>query len=236
MAKYQGALFLDLEGTLLKKAHHLDTGEVAPSAWALVAHTLGGGVYEEELETQKKWKSGEYAGYVEWMEATIAIHQRHNLTKDQFTEILDSVELMDGANELALWAKDRNIVMSIVTGGFKHLSDRVQKVLKIEHAFAACEYFFDEGDGMISAWNLLPSDERGKIRFMDLVLEEHKISRDNAVFIGDGINDRHVAEHAAMSIAFCAQKELREVASHCIDEEDLSKAIPLLEAHFSRNS
>lgn len=73
--------FLDLEGTLLKKAIHLDNGKVAASAWTLLAEELGPEALREEEDSKDRWLAAGYRNYLEWMEDTIRIYQRHGLPR-----------------------------------------------------------------------------------------------------------------------------------------------------------
>lgn len=47
-------IFLDMEGTLLKKEYRLDDGLVAPSAWTLLAERLGRDCLRDEQDTKKQ--------------------------------------------------------------------------------------------------------------------------------------------------------------------------------------
>jgi phosphoserine phosphatase len=208
---------MDLEGTLLRKEYHLDNGKVAPSAWTLLAEHLGESCLREEEETKDKWLRGMYVGYVEWMRDTIRIHKKYGLTADLFYKVMNSVELMPGAKETVHEFRTKGATTAIITGGFKALADRVQKELKIDHAMSGCEYFFDDVTGEIEHFNLLPSDEEGKVDFMHLIVKEHAVQKENCVFIGDGKNDIYLAEQVGFSIAFNAQDELKRVATITID-------------------
>ena len=55
---YPKIVFMDLEGTLLQKAIHLDDGRVAPSAWTLLAERLGPDALREEEATKDRWLKG----------------------------------------------------------------------------------------------------------------------------------------------------------------------------------
>lgn len=228
-------MFFDLEGTLLKKTYRLDNGKVAPSAWTLLAEALGEKCLAEEEETKDKWLRREYPGYVEWMRDTIRIHKKYGLTRDIFDEVMNSVEIMPGARETFSLLRDSGTITAVISGGFKALADRVQRALRIDHAFAGCEYFFNDA-GMIEHFNLLPSDESGKVQFMRLIAQEHGVPEDQCVFVGDGKNDVPLAKEVGFSIAFNAQKELRGVANVAIDQEpsreDFRAVIEALKAKY----
>src|SRR5260221_9361253 len=153
-------MFFDLEGTLLNKSYHLDNGKVAPSAWTLLAESMGKECLAEEEDTKDRWLRGEYAGYVEWMRDTIRIHKKYGLTRKTFEQVMASVELMPGVEEAFETFRNAGVVTAIISGGFKALADRAQRDLKIDHALSACEYFFDAATGTIEHFNLLPSDDK----------------------------------------------------------------------------
>lgn len=226
--------FFDLEGTLLRKAYHLDDGKVAPSAWTLLAEKLGPAALEEEQASKDKWNSKGYAGYVEWMEDTIRIHQKYGLTRALFEEVLNSVERIPGVDKVVQAFHSAGLKTAIVSGGFKFLADRLQRELKITHSFCACEYFFD-GVGAIQHWNVLPADFEGKVDFMKLTMKEHKISSEDALFVGDGDNDVPMAQAVGTSIAFNAQPSLRNACTYQIDQpqgsEDFSAVLVILQRH-----
>ena len=85
---------MDLEGTLLQRAIHLDNGKVAPSAWTLLAERLGPDALFEEEATKDRWNTGGYGNYIEWMQDTIRIHRRYGLTRAIFEGVIASVQEM----------------------------------------------------------------------------------------------------------------------------------------------
>jgi phosphoserine phosphatase len=229
-------VFLDLEGTLLKKTYHLDNGKVAPSAWTLLAECLGQECLAEEEATKDRWLRGQYPGYVEWMRDTIRIHKKYGLKRRIFEEVMRSVELMPGTMEAFEVFRANGTLTAVISGGFKALADRAQRALKIDHALAACEYFFDPRTEEIDHFNLLPSDEKGKVQFMRLIALEHGIDEADCAFVGDGKNDVPLAKEVGFSIAFNAQEELRRVATIAIDqktgEEDFLAVTHAIESRY----
>lgn len=117
----------------------------------------------------------------------------------------------------------------MISGGFKELADLTQRKLKIDHAYSACEYFFDK-NGSVEHFNLLPTDEEGKLVFMKHLASEYNSELENCIFIGDGKNDVFIAKNVGTSIAFNAQKELKDVATFIVDQEspDLSAIINII--------
>jgi|TARA_R110002050_G_scaffold281250_1_gene428557 phosphoserine phosphatase len=222
--------FFDMEGTLLKKEYSLDNGKVAPSAWTVLAKRLGEECYEEEEKTKDKWLNGEYKGYLDWMADTVKIHKKYGLNKNLVDALTNDATLHNGAIELFNWLKLNNVITVLITGGFKALADKVQRTLRIDHAFSGCEYFYDES-GFVDFANLLPSDNHGKVSFMRQVIEEHGLSSKDCVFVGDGMNDIFLAREVGISIAFNAQSQLRKESTFQINqnqgEENLLSIISL---------
>jgi len=210
-------IIFDMEGTIYKKAVHSTNG-IAPSIWTRLAEHLGEDAYREEEATKAKWNRGGYSGYVEWMEDTIRIHQKYGLDRQFFEEVTSSVEYHPGVKETFSELKKRGIRTALVSGGFKAQADRALMDLKIDHAFAACEYLWDK-DGRLVHWNLLPCDYEGKLDFVQLIMREHGLSREECAFVGDGKNDIALARAVGRSIAFNASPELQEISTYSINQK-----------------
>ena len=217
---YPRIVFMDLEGTVFLKDYRLDNGKVAPSAWTLLADRISPDCLAEEEDTKDRWNRGQYPGYVEWMRDTIRIHDKHGLTQHVFDEVVNSVRFTPFIQEAVAEFRQNAAITAIISGGFKALADRAQRELKVDHALSACEYFFDGNTGRIHHFNLLPSDEEGKVGFMKLIAKEHGIDLEDCVFVGDGKNDVGPACAVGFSIAFNAQQELKRFASKVIDQPE----------------
>jgi len=229
---YPKLIFMDLEGTLLQKAIHLDDGKVAPSAWTLLAERLGPKALKEEQASKDRWQSGGYRSYVEWMEDTIKIHQKYGLTVEVFEEVMNSVVEMPNAHKTVSKFHECGAVTAIISGGFKALADRVQRDFKIHHALSGCEYFFSPQTGKLEHWNLLPSDYEGKVHFMKAIMNEYRIPKEACAFIGDAKNDVQAVKEVGLSIAFNAQPEMKNVCTHVIDQKLGNEDFEAIEAIF----
>ncbi len=229
-------VFMDMEGTLLHKEYRLDDGLVAPSAWTVIAEKLGAECLVEENRTKTKWRAKEYSSYMAWMSATVEIHKRFGLTEDVFRDVVDSAQFMTNVDEALNRIHSHGWITVLVTGGFKALADRVQRRLRLHHALAGCEYFFSAETRLIEHVNLLPADETGKVDFMKLMCREYDIDPIRCAFVGDGMNDVHLAGAVGFSIAFNAQAELCDVATTCVRQaagsEDFMAVADILEDAF----
>jgi len=223
--------FFDMEGTLLEKNSSFDNGKVAPSAWTVLAKEIGEVCFVEEEKTKDLWLANKYISYTQWMKETVKIQIKHGMNKNHLQTILSQAKIQRGAVELIHSLKIQGYLTVLISGGFKELADLTQRRLKIDHAYSACEYFFND-DGSIEHFNLLPTDEEGKLVFMKHLASEYNSKLENCIFIGDGKNDVFIAKNVGTSIAFNAQRELREVSTFIVDQEtpDLSVIIDLIRA------
>ncbi len=81
------------------------------------------------------------------------------------------------------------------------MADRVSLDFNLEHCFTSAEYFWNP-DGTIRHWNCQPSDFIHKKHLVKLLLHDLGFSKEEAVFIGDGGNDREAAQYVGRSIGF----------------------------------
>jgi phosphoserine phosphatase len=214
-------IFFDMEGTIFKSlvVNKHGYGNTSPGLWHLIAEHLGDKALEEENETKQKWNSGGYSGYVEWMEDTIMIHKKYGLKKEFFDNVMNLFEYHEGVREVFNELKRKGYKTVLVSGGFKAQADKAQTDLKIDHAFTACEYFWDN-DGNLAHWNLLPCDYAGKLDFMELLMKEYGLTSQECAFVGDGKNDVFLAKEVGLSIAFNGAEELQEVCTHSINQPE----------------
>ncbi|EJG5368866.1 HAD family phosphatase, partial [Salmonella enterica] len=183
----------------------------------------------EEEKTKDLWLTNKYISYTQWMKETVEIQIKHGMNKTHLQTVLSQAELQKGAVELIQFLKKKGYLTVLISGGFKELADLTQRKLKIDHAYSACEYFFDK-NGSVEHFNLLPTDEEGKLVFMKHLASEYNSELENCIFIGDGKNDVFIAKNVGTSIAFNAQKELKDVATFIVDQEspDLSAIINII--------
>lgn len=217
---YPEIVVFDMEGTLFKKIFEDEDGHRATSAWTLIAEHLGGEAQKREEESKQKWENGEYASYIEWVEEIVTVHQEHNLEKDYFDSLIQSVPYRNGITQLFTELHEHDVITAIITGGFKSQAKRIQKDHGVNHAYAACEYYWDE-NGKMNGYNLLPSDGTGKQEFTEKLLEIYDVSKDDVAFVGDGENDVHAAKFVdGPTISINGHSELQKIADSNLNAED----------------
>jgi len=87
----------DLEGTIFRNSYK---GEACPSLWAVLCNLCKNKKAKRDDEAnRKKYYQGKYPGYSQWVIDTIKIHQKYHLTRDQFEEVINTVEYHPGVEE-----------------------------------------------------------------------------------------------------------------------------------------
>ncbi len=214
-------LFADMEGTLFTKQQiEFLPGELSHehhSLWPRLMRELGSQALADNEKTVIKWDAGEYRSYLDWIDDCLDIFRRHGLTKLMFEQALDSIPYNPGVVETFKNLHQQGIKTAIVSGGFIEQARRAQQDLKITHAYAAADLFWN-ADGSLAHWNTFPSDFEGKAEFMRLLMKEYQLSKDNCAFIGDGKNDVFIAQEVGQSFAYKAHPELCAIATHSIEE------------------
>ena len=223
MKKIKLAVF-DMEGTLFRRSCRFDFikerfpenwrnlclchGEEAlttkqfSSAWTFLCDLLGLEASVRNQANWKRWQDGGYPGYSEWVIDTIKLHKEYGLTKDLFDAVVyESSEYFPGVAETFAVLRSQGITIALISGGLKAMADRVALDFGLEHCFTSAEYFWNP-DGTIRHWNCQPSDFVHKKRLVKLLLHDLGFSKEEAVFIGDGGNDREVAQYVGYSIGF----------------------------------
>lgn len=218
-------LVLDVEGTLFGTRVHLPGTSITSTIWQSLAKSLGPEAVSAEVMTHEQWAAGRYGSYLDWMRATIEIHQTFGLDESLFLRTIEAADYNPGVAEAFDRLNRCAFTPVLITGGFRALAARAQADLGIRHAFSACDYFFDD-NGHLSGYNLLPCDFEGKLDFIHLMLREYGLRESDWVFVGDGANDVPIAAAAPLSIAYRPHPELRAVASHVM--EDFARLSELL--------
>lgn len=227
MKKIKLAVF-DMEGTIFRNAF---MGKEFPSIWKVLCSLCGPEALEEDAANTQKYYAGGYPGYSAWVIDTLRILKKHGLTKNQFEGVISGIEYFPGVAETFATLKSKGIQIAVISGGLKALTDRIVVEHEIEHCFAAAEFFWND-DGSIRHWNVQPTDFQHKRSVLEILCRDLGIKQSECAFVGDGRNDRDVAEYAALSIGFNPHEQLRDSATILIEqeigEENLAAVLPPL--------
>jgi phosphoserine phosphatase len=223
----------DLEGTVFKKAYKAHEGEEFDSAWGALCSYLGrDAAIEDEVNRKRYYNESSHYSYLNWVLDTLAIYKKHGLTENSFNDMIESVDYFSGVAEVFSELNSRGITTAVVSGGLKALADRVCRDFKVVHAFTAAELFWC-CLGKLNHWNIMPTDFYHKKTILNMLLTELGIDKAQTAFVGDGINDIHIASSAGKSVAFNSKyEELDRVSTYVVKQkpgmENLSKILELI--------
>ena len=219
-------LVCDVEGTIFSARYQIDGMDYASTMWQPLAQSLGDEGIRREKELHDRWERGEFGNdYLAWVEETYKMHKELGLAKQTFEDLLSGAEYNLGVIEFFERLNRKQFIPAIISGGFQELVRRAQQELKILHGHGACEYTFDKRDNLLYSLSLVPCDFEGKYRYVEMLIERYNLNKNQDwVFIGDGKNDRYIAERAPISFAFNGHQQLKEVATYHINDRDCAPA------------
>jgi phosphoserine phosphatase len=213
----------DLEGTLITQTPLPELGEPpdhrSPGLWPRIAHALGPAAIKADHEMAHAFHAGHYKTYTDWCHASLQSFQEHGLTQSLFNRLASSCALSPGVESLVDQLRSRDVIMAVISGGFHAQARWAQSQLGMRHAHAAADLTFAP-EGRLHSWCLSPSDYRGKVGYLRLLLEEYGINPAETAFIGDGANDRHMATFVGKSFAYRATPALKAVTDHSVEHFD----------------
>ncbi|MBR6610871.1 MAG: phosphoserine phosphatase SerB, partial [Campylobacter sp.] len=136
-------------------------------------------------------------------------------------EITSNLPFITGAKDIISYLKSKNIKTVVFSGGFHIATDAAQQKLGFDLNFAN-ELHHKNGilTGNVGG-EMMFGDSKGKmlLRLKDFM----GLSSDEVACVGDGANDLSMFKEAGTGIAFCANKILKEAATHIIDIKDLNE-------------
>ncbi len=221
-------LVCDVEGTIFKAEYKTDGTEYASTMWQPLARCLGEAAIDEERESEKTFHKQGSKNYLEWVEATIKIHKKYGLHRDEFFSLVNGAEYNEGVIEF-FSSLDRNkYIPVLVSGGFEELIGRAMRELGIFYGYGACEYFFDENDGKLAGYRLKNCDFKDKFDHIESILKRFQLNaKTDWVFVGDGKNDVHIAQKAPVSFGINPHPLLAKEVDHLISS--FTEIIPHLD-------
>ncbi|ASJ07581.1 HAD-IB family phosphatase [Thermococcus pacificus] len=172
----------DLEGTLVKSI----------SSWVELHKKFG--TWEKGKEYAELFFSGEI-DYVKWAELDSSLWKGH--TRDEILEWANSVEYMDGAEELIEFLRKNDFKIAILSSGLMCLAGRIARELGVDYVYAN-ELIFDENGVVTGKVNPLV-DFKSKGVILRELKEELKPKL--TVAVGDGYNDISMFREADVAIA-----------------------------------
>jgi phosphoserine phosphatase len=141
-------------------------------------------------------------------------------------ELLDTIPLVQGAEQLIGTLKMLGYKTAILSGGFNFFAQHLQKRLGIDYVFAND---LDIADGVVAGEVRTPIvDGARKAELLRQIATQENISLDQVVAVGDGANDLPMLGIAGMGIAFRAKPLVRQTASHAVSFLGLDSLLYLI--------
>jgi phosphoserine phosphatase len=136
------------------------------------------------------------------------------LKETRVRELLDTIPLVEGAEQLIGTLKMLGYKTAILSGGFNFFAQHLQTRLGIDYVFAND---LDIVDGAVSGEvRTRIVDGARKAELLREIARLENISLDQVVAVGDGANDLPMLGIAGMGIAFRAKPLVRQTASHAV--------------------
>lgn len=211
MIKQKKLIVCDVEGTIFKANYQIDGVDYASTMWQPLARALGKEAVLAEQELAKKWEEGEFEYYLDWVDATFEMHKKLGLEKNTFKKLVNNAVYVDGVKEFFANLDRDKYIPILISGGFQELVNRAMKELNIDFGVGACSYNFDS-KGKLSSRMLVPSDFTGKSDYVEMHIKQFRLNFDSDwLFIGDGKNDKFIAEIAPIAFAINGHEELKGI-------------------------
>lgn len=162
------------------------------------------------------------AGELDFYESLVKrVKLIESLELSKALEITSNLPFITGAKDIISYLKSKNIKTVVFSGGFHIATDAAQQKLGFDLNFAN-ELHHKNGilTGNVGG-EMMFGDSKGKmlLRLKDFM----GLSSDEVACVGDGANDLSMFKEAGTGIAFCANKILKEAATHIIDIKDLNE-------------
>jgi phosphoserine phosphatase len=148
------------------------------------------------------------------------------LPEARVRELLNTIPLVEGAEQLIGTLKKLGYKTAILSGGFNFFAQHLQKHLGIDYVFAND---LDIADGVVTGEVRTPIvDGARKAELLRQITTQENISLDQVVAVGDGANDLPMLGIAGMGIAFRAKPLVRQTASHAVSFLGLDSLLYLI--------
>jgi phosphoserine phosphatase len=148
------------------------------------------------------------------------------LKETRVHELLETIPLVEGAEQLIGTLKMLGYKTAILSGGFNFFAQHLQRRLGIDYVFAND---LDIVDGVVSGEVRTPIvDGARKAELLRQIAGQENISLDQVVAVGDGANDLPMLGIAGMGIAFRAKPLVRQTASHAVSFLGLDSLLYLI--------
>ena len=148
------------------------------------------------------------------------------LSAGAFADVAAAVPLTDGARTLISALRHFGYRTAIISGGFTHVGDRLQRELGIDYVHANA---LETRDGVVTGevvGDIIDAERKASL--LRALCRNEGIALAQSIAIGDGANDLPMLATAGLGVAFHAKPIVRESASHAISNFGLDSVLFLM--------
>ncbi|MCI0345633.1 MAG: HAD-IB family phosphatase [Chloroflexi bacterium] len=218
----------DLDGTLFR-------GQNFVFSWELIWSDLGfGSQIQSDLKrtylrrsSTASTKAERIDAYEEWCDEAVKGFKARGLTRERLRTLSESIRLTRNARAALRRLRDAGVSTALISGGVDtFLADAFPDYRDVFDFVFINELTFD-GAGVIDGVRATAYDFEGKFDALKRVCERVGCTIDEAVFVGDQINDRHVLLQAGLGIAYPSTAQVvSEAAVIRLARDDLNAILP----------
>ena len=148
------------------------------------------------------------------------------LSEQSVHELLGTIPLVEGAEQLIGTLKMLGYKTAILSGGFTFFARHLQQRLGVDYVFAN---ELDMVDGKVSGQVKTEIvDGPRKAELLRQIARKENISLEQVIAVGDGANDLPMLGIAGMGIAFRAKPIVRQTAGHAVSFLGLDSLLYLI--------
>ena len=203
-------IIFDFDGTLNKP-------NKLPNSWARIWDKIG--CAQEDDRLYNLYANGELS-YIEWCKKVIEVYKKENVSKEMLNDISKDTELIDGVKDLFSLCNKNDIKIIILSGGIKNIIEYCLKdILHLVSHIEANELVYK--DDKLKDITFTNSGVEDKSFFINKLMKENNLNKENIVFVGNASNDEDVYKAHIKTICinpYDAHFDNKKIWTHYIKE------------------
>jgi len=195
----------DVDGTLVEHPQ----GKVI---WELLNRRFAG---DESINVSRylDFKAGRIT-YDRWVQLDVEGWIAGGACRGEILDVVRGLNLIDGAAEVLHRLRDRGYRLAVISGTLDIVLDELFPEHPFEQVYTNALEF--DGSDILCGWKATRYDMDGKARALEHLAATYGLPLARCAFVGDNINDLHVAEIAGFAVAFNAKIPELEDRAHWI--------------------
>ena len=182
------------------------------------------GTLEKGIELTKKYLHTDYNRLVK----EVVVKLWRGKDAGLYYDLIASIEYNPSVAEVFAKIKKEDWLVALISSGSMDLARRAQHDFGIDFIYAN-ELVIKNGKVSGDFVGPLGAGTTEKVNIIKHLCEDLKINLNDVMYVGDSDTDIDAFKIVGKSIAFnCQSAELKKVAKHIVDGNDLRKILPLL--------